>query len=128
MKANVNSANHKTKRARPSRREVLALKPMRNPDLQWSEEDGSVVLTIPRRNDWKTRILNIFVAVPESRRVVLDAVGTHVWLQLDGSNSVEAIGKSLAKRYQLEPREAEISLQQYFRELSRRGYVGFIKS
>lgn len=120
------AASKKVKR--PSRREVLALKPLRNPDLQWSEEDGHIVLTIPRRDDWKTRILNIFVAVPKSRRVVLDDVGTHVWQQLDGQSSMEAISKSLAKRYKLEPREAEISLQQYFRELSRRGYVGFIKS
>jgi len=127
MKANL-LAGKNSKTARPTRREVLALKPLRNPDLQWSEEDGHIVLTIPRRNNWKTRILNIFVAVPESRRVVLDDVGTHVWQQLDGQNSVEQIGKSLAKHYKLEPREAEISLQQYFRELSRRGYVGFMQS
>ena len=112
----------------PTRRELLAVRPVRNPALEWVEEDGQVVLHIKRVNNWKTRLITIFTQVPESRRVVLDPIGTHVWRMLDGQNTFEAIAKSLAKEFKLMPREAELSLQQFFKELGRRGYVMFMKS
>ncbi len=112
----------------PTRRELLAVRPVRNPVLEWVEEDGQVVLHIKRVNNWKTRLITIFTQVPESRRVVLDPIGTHVWRMLDGQTTFEAISKSLAKEFKLMPREAELSLQQFFKELGRRGYVMFMKS
>ena len=112
----------------PTRRELLAVRPVRNPALEWVEEDGQIVLHIKRVNNWKTRLITIFTQVPESRRVVLDPIGTHVWRMLDGQTTFEAISKSLAKEFKLMPREAELSLQQFFKELGRRGYVMFMKS
>ncbi len=111
----------------PTRRELLAVRPVRNPALEWVEEDGQIVLHIKRVNNWKTRLITIFTQVPESRRVVLDPIGTHVWRMLDGQNTFEAISKSLAKEFKLLPREAELSLQQFFKELGRRGFVMFMK-
>jgi hypothetical protein len=67
----------------PTRRELLAVRPVRNPVLEWVEEDGQVVLHIKRVNNWKTRLITIFTQVPESRRVVLDPIGTHVWRMLE---------------------------------------------
>ncbi|HEX8235322.1 MAG TPA: PqqD family protein [Abditibacteriaceae bacterium] len=112
----------------PTRRELLAVRPVRNPALEWEEEDEQVVLHIKRVDNWKTRLITIFTQVPESRRVVLDPIGTHVWRMLDGQTTFEAISKSLAKEFKLMPREAELSLQQFFKELGRRGYVMFVKS
>jgi hypothetical protein len=111
-----------------TRRELLSVCPVRNPALEWAEEDEQVVLHVKRANNWKTRLITIFTQVPESRRVVLDPIGTHVWLMLDGETTFEAIAKSLAKEFKLMPREAELSLQQFFKELGRRGYVMFMKS
>ena len=110
-----------------TRHELLAVRPVRNPNLEWAEEDGQVVLHIKRVNNWKTRLVTIFTQVPESRRVLLDPIGTHVWLMMDGETTFETISKSLAEQFQLMPREAEISLQQFFKELGRRGYVLFMK-
>jgi hypothetical protein len=107
---------------------LLAVRPVRNPALEWVEEDEQIVLHIKRVNNWKTRLITIFTQVPESRRVVLDPIGTHVWRMLDGQTTFEAISKSLAKEFKLMPREAELSLQQFFKELGRRGYVMFVKS
>jgi len=117
----------KTARTPNTRREMLALRPIRNPNVQWDEEDGQIVLTVKRINTWKTRLILIFTQVPESRRIELDPLGTHVWKMLDGSTSFEKIARSLAKEFKLLPREAEMSLQQFFKELGRRGYVGFMK-
>ncbi len=109
----------------PSRRQWLALRPIRNPDLEWMEENGQVVLTIRRTQNWKTRMLNLLVPLPAQHRVVLDRIGSDVWRFSDGEHSVEHIARALAERYKIEVREAELSLQQFFKELGRRGYVGF---
>lgn len=107
------------------RKTWLALRPWRNPALQWFEEENRVILHIQRQQNWKTKILNLFVPLPEERKIALDAIGTHVWRMLDGKNTVGAIARSVAKEYKLVEREAELSVQQFFRELARRGYVGF---
>lgn len=108
------------------RREMLDARPVRNPNLEWREQDDSVVLHIERAQSWKTSIINFFVPMPAERDVVLDAIGADVWRMLDGQTTMQQISKALAKKYQLSSREAEISLQQFFKELGRRGYVAFI--
>lgn len=114
------------KAARPaSRREVLQLRPLRNPALDWYEEEDRVVLHIHRAQTWKTRLLGVFFPLPEDRRVALDAIGTDVWRMLDGKATLGQIARAVANKYKLSPREAELSVQQFFKELGRRGYVGF---
>lgn len=113
----------------PTWRELLELRPVRNSELEWSEENERVVLRVKHgeRRSWKLRLVNLLVPLPPDRRVALDAIGTDVWRMLDGQNTVGRIAKTLAKKYKLTPREAELSLQQYFKELGRRGYIGFQK-
>ena len=41
---------------------------------------------------------------------------------------MSSFAATLAKEFKLMPREAELSLQQFFKELGRRGYVMFMKS
>ena len=109
----------------PSRRELLELRPVRNPVLEWYEEDGHVVLHIKRVKNWKTRLLELLIPLPQDRHVVLDAIGTDVWQMLDGQTTIGQIAITLGKKYKLTSREVEISLQQFFKELGQRGYVAF---
>ena len=111
--------------ATPSRREWLALTPVRNPALEWAEEEGGVVLHIKRARNWKTRLLNLLFPLPEEHRVALDSIGSMVWRLSDGGSTIEQIARALARELQIERREAELSLQQFFKELGRRGYIGF---
>lgn len=115
----------KKKQAPISRKEWLALRPWRNPALNWYEDEDRVVLHIKRQQSWKTKFLNLFIPLPAERKIALDAIGTHVWRLLDGQTTVGTIARSVAKEYKLVEREAELSVQQFFRELVRRGYVGF---
>lgn len=112
----------------PTWREMLQLRPIRNPNLEWTEEEGRVVLLLLRdaKKDWKARLLKVFVPIPEKRRIALDAIGTDVWKMIDGENRLGQIAQKLAHKYKLSPREAELSLQQFFKELGRRGYIGFL--
>jgi hypothetical protein len=109
----------------PTRRDWLALKPVRNPALLWREEEGVVVIEVRRVQNWKTRLLNLVFPLPEEHRVALDAIGSTVWRASDGDSTVEQIAKKLARELQIERREAEASLQQFFKELGRRGYIAF---
>jgi len=110
----------------PTRGELMALRPMRNPDLEWAEEDGRIVLHVKHRERIvKAWLLSKMFPMPEGRRVVLDAIGTDVWQMIDGKTSIGRIAKALAQKYKLTPREMELSLQQFFKELGQRGYIGF---
>ena len=105
----------------------MALRPWRNPNLEWFEEDGRVVLDIKRTTNWRTRLMDLFFPLPREKRVVLDAIGSFVWRNLDGQATVREISQRLAQEYKLTPREAELPLYQFFKELGRRNYVAFLK-
>ena len=121
----VSSSSPKGGAAKPGRKTVLALRPLRNPDLEWYEEDGHVVLHVKRAVTWKTKLLNVFFPLPSEHRVVLDAIGTDVWQMMDGQTTVGRIARSLDEKYKLGQLQAELALQHFFKELGRRGYVGF---
>ena len=108
-----------------ARREFLALKPLRNPNLGWEEVEGRVVLRVPRPNTLQVKIVNVFFPVPDERKVVLDPIGSDVWRMCDGETPISEVGKLLQRQYKLGAREAELSLQQFFKDLGRRGYIGF---
>ncbi len=108
-----------------ARREFLALRPARNPSIEWSEVGGKALLQIPRANNWKVKIINVFFPVPEDKKVELDAIGSHVWTRCDGERRIEDLVRELQREYKLGAREAELSLQQFFKDLGRRGYIGF---
>jgi hypothetical protein len=112
-----------------TRQQMLALKPLRNPLLVWEEREGRIILRVQhgKKGNWKLRLAHIFVPLPDERVVELDAIGSDVWNMLDGQHSVGEISRALAKKYKLENREAELSVQQYFKDLGRRGYIGFME-
>ena len=117
----------KAAKARPTRREALEVRPLRNPELRWYEDDGVVVLHIVREQTRKTRLLNLFVPLPEERKIELDKMGSAVWRLCDGQTALRTIAQTLAKEYQLEQREAEISVGQFFINLQRRGFVVLLR-
>ena len=112
-------------KATPSRRQWLALRPLRNPQLEWRDEDDTVILEIKRVKNWKTQMLNLLIPIPSEHTVELDRIGTDVWRLMDGTRTIGQIARDLAEQHQIEKREAEVSLQQFFKELGRRGYIGF---
>jgi len=53
-----------------------------------------------------------------------DTIGVFVWEQIDGKTSVEQIVKRLAKRYDLNLREAQVPTLKFLQMLIQRGLVG----
>ncbi len=116
-----------------SRSEFLRLKPVRNPLLKWEkDEKGDIKLLIPLREDpAKKRVSGkIFSKLtpqpPKDRKIQLDKVGSVVWELCDGNATVKEIVEALHEKYKMMPSEAEISLDAYFKQLSKRGLVGFL--
>ena len=113
------------RRAKFSKQEVLGALPVRNTVVEWElNEQEEVVLKVPRRQDRVGRILSRFFAAPDYKQIVLDELGSDVWQLCTGTNSVDAIGRALAKKYKLNRREVELSLANYLRQLAQRGLIG----
>ena len=111
-----------------SRHEILAAVPVRNSLVEWETNDhDEVVLRVPRRVDRVGRLLHRFFVAPPFKQVVLDEVGSDVWNLCTGENSVDAIVKTLAKKYKLSRREVELSLASYLRTLAQRGLIGLTR-
>ncbi len=116
----------KIKKPQPaiSRQEAMQVMPVRNPSLDWeTNEEGNVVVTLPRRRDWKGRLLTFFFPIPEARPVVLDEVGSFVWQRCDGSYTMAELIRCLCEEYNLNRKEVQVSLIEYMKMLGRRGMI-----
>lgn len=110
-----------------TRDQAMGAYPVRNPALQWRvNEEGNVLVILPRRGDIQGKALGWLFMVPESKPVELDEVGTDVWNHCDGDHTVAEIVALLAEKYKLNKREVEVSLTEYLRTLGKRGLVGFM--
>jgi hypothetical protein len=108
--------------------EVLAALPLRNPVVEWElNEHAEVVLKVPRRQDRVGKLLSRIFSAPEHKQIVLDEVGSDVWQLCTGENSVDAIVRTLSKKYRLNRREVELSLTKYLQQLARRGLIGLAR-
>ncbi|MCW4020516.1 MAG: PqqD family protein [Candidatus Bathyarchaeota archaeon] len=118
------------------RSEFLKIRPVRNPNLK-SEKDetGKITLIISlekpeeeteRRRKRRKGIFSRMAPAPTEKRIQLDMVGSIVWELCDGERTAKDIIERLHKEYKVLPSEAEISLNAYFNQLSKRGLLGFI--
>ena len=107
-----------------NRQTLLKIKPILDPKVVWETDvDGNVVIELNRQPGIFGRILGIFFAVPLKKKVVLDELGSFVWIQCDGSTTVREISAGLRERYKLDRREAQVSLSLFFNDLSKRQLI-----
>ena len=59
-----------------------------------------------------------------TRKLQLDELGTQVWDLIDGRITVQSLIQRFADNYQLQLKEAEVSVTRFLRELGQRGIVG----
>ena len=112
-----------------SRSEALDRIPVKNPQISENRlETGEIVINYP------VTMRPLFAGLvkrfggPEvqtqMKKLQLDELGTSVWKLMDGKRSVRQLVEMFGETHQLEPREAEVSVTQFIRELGRRGLIG----
>ena len=106
---------------------MLASRPPRNESLRWEQNDaGEVQVVIERQETWKVKLLSRVFYIPRERKITLDEVGSEVWQMCNGRTSVGEMIEDLADKYQLNRKEAEVSLLQYLKTLGQKRFVGFV--
>jgi len=129
--AKIMSVFKRKNRARPvmTRTEALDCVPLKNPRIRESRlESGEVLLSYTVKvRPWFSglvRRLGKEREIVQSKKIQLDELGTTVWDLIDGGRSVRAIVREFSEGYQLENKEAEVSVTSFLRELGKRGLVG----
>ena len=112
---------------RLTREAMMDSRPARNDILKWEKnETGEARITVVRQENWKTRLLSKVFYIPGERTITLDEVGTEVWQMCDGHTSVAKMIEGLREKYQLDRKEAEVSLLSYLKTLGQKRFIGFV--
>lgn len=113
-----------------TRAQAMACIPVKGRHVQESRlESGEIRLAYPdTRQPWFGGLLRRLAGPGgdrvQVRKLQLDALGTSVWELLDGKRTVLEIVELFAAKYRLHPKEAEVSVSQFLRELGRRELIG----
>ena len=102
--------------------DLLGLAPVRT--AAWERRDGVVVVTRPRPGSRGLRRVRDQLAYWWSPRTVrLDAMGSFVWLRLDGRTTVGEIAEAMAADFELEQLSERVGL--FVRGLRQHGLVAY---
>ncbi|NDV20070.1 PqqD family peptide modification chaperone [Pseudodesulfovibrio sp. JC047] len=112
-----------------SRTEALSMVPVKNYAVEEVELSSEMVqLAYPLAiKPWFGRLaekVGMWDKKPMTKQVELDELGTFVWQRIDGVRSVQRIAAELAAEYEVQPREAELSVTAYIKTLGQRGIIG----
>ena len=109
-----------------TREQSLTAVPVRNQAVRWEHDEDldETLIVIPRGDAFWIRALSKIFYVPDSRRVTLDELGSHVWRRCDGETTVRDLIKEFADRFKLSRKEAELSLITFLKQMARRRLIG----
>ena len=115
-----------------SRQEALRLRPVKNKDVIESvSPTGKIILCYPL--DLKPIFVGLAKKMglwkegkPLTKSIELDEIGAMTWKMVDGKHTVKDMVDIFAKEYKVLPKEAELSMTSFIKELGRRGLIAFI--
>ena len=106
---------------------MLGSRPARNEALEWEKtDDDEVQVMVTRQETWRVRLLSKVFYIPKKRKITLDEVGSEVWQMCNGRTTVAQMIEALSDKYQLNRKEAEVSLLAYLKTLAQKRFVGFL--
>jgi hypothetical protein len=107
-----------------SKSQMLSAKPTRLSEAPPEQlADNKWHLKVPIR---PSRMAGWILRVPSNatKTFELDPLGLFVWEACDGKTAVRQIIRKLAKRYNLNQREAEVATVQFLHTLAKKGLIG----
>lgn len=95
-------------------------RPVVGPGVRQNTVAGVLELRFPAttRLPWPLRSTG-----QRQQRLVLDVLGSAVFGWIDGRNDVAGLARLLARRFQLHPSEAEVSVRAFLNQLGQRGII-----
>ncbi|ACU88470.1 PqqD family protein [Desulfomicrobium baculatum] len=108
-----------------SKADALCAVPVPMPGIRATVSDqGLVRISHPATlKPWLARLLPASVALP-LRTLELDAMGTFVWNNIDGTATVDDLAHQVAEHYSCLPAEAQQAVAMFIRQLGQRGILG----
>lgn len=93
---------------------------------QWEKtEDGKIDLVIPRFKNQYMKKFALKLGKSEFFKVHLDSMGSHVWELIDGTITVEQIGKLIENKKEESPDKLYGRLTEFFAILMRNRFIQF---
>lgn len=110
-----------------ARKQALACIPLANPEIKIKTKEEGILLEYEVEvKPWFRGIFKWTTGKESNiitKKLQLDAIGSAVWSMIDGKLSVKEIIDLFQRQHQLEPREAEISITHFFKDLGNRGLL-----
>ncbi len=116
----------KKKGLRITREQWLRSIPRRVVEDFTRDSDGNIVIILELKpKGIVSKILNYISITPPPRykKIVLDKMGSRVWMLCDGKHSVEDIIKILVKETGFSRRNIELSIYNYLKTLIMKGLI-----
>ena len=110
------------------RRQSLAGVPVfnQNVSIRRDEENSNRWLIVVKTRGKKQGFLSRFGPTPAERHFGLDQLGTFVATHIDGKHTVKDIVDAFIRKYNVNRREAELSVTQFFKMLTRKKIVSIL--
>ena len=126
---NMKVFRKKAKSSELSRLEALRYNPVKSTEIkEFRIENDLVEIHYPTTmRPWIAGLIKRFGGPSENtqkKKLQLDELGTAVWEMMDGKRSVGQIVHAFAETHRLQPKEAEVAITEFIRELGRRGLIG----
>ncbi|MGL1860977.1 MAG: PqqD family protein [Pseudodesulfovibrio sp.] len=111
------------------RSEALNMVPVRNTEVVESVDDDDLIqLAYPLAiKPWFGSLaekVGLWDKRPMIKHLELDEMGTFVWRAINGENSVRQIAAIFVAYYEVQPREAELSVTAFIKTIGQRGMIG----
>lgn len=101
---------------------LLDFKPKKNPLIKTLEKEQLLTLVIPRTTAFD-KIAQVIFTKPKQTYLYLDEIGSFVWTNINGENSIYEIGKSLKLKFGSKTEPLYPRLARFILSLKRNGLI-----
>ena len=106
---------------------LLEKKPVRNPDLRWSQDENGAVTLEMENKGLVNRIAQKLIKKPKISYIHLDEMGSFVWPLIDGEKDITEIGVFVSEHFGEKANPLYERLSQFFATLESYKFVYFKK-